>query len=162
MLYDLNAIPVDRRIDTRRTIPFTPSQVFRAFADPTVLASWWGPSGFTNTFDEFEFRDNGVWRFTMHGPDGKDYANDSRFLRVMEPSLVVIEHRCAPLFQAHFSFRDAQDGCMIDWQMVFEDAQTCANVARYAGDANEQNLDRLVSALKKMSAQQSDKAERAT
>lgn len=147
MIYDLDTIPADRRIETHRVIPYSPSQVFQAFADPAILASWWGPKGFTNTFHEFEFCDNGIWRFTMHGPDGKDYANDSRFLKIVEPSLVVLNHECAPWFQAHFSFHEVPGGCRIDWQMVFENAQTRANVARYAGDANEQNIDRLVVAL---------------
>ncbi|MCA9225051.1 MAG: SRPBCC domain-containing protein, partial [Planctomycetales bacterium] len=147
MIYDVNTIPADRRIETHRTIPFTPAQVFQSFADPTILATWWGPNGFTNTFHEFEFCDNGIWRFTMHGPDGKDYANDSRFLKIVEPSLVIVNHECAPWFQAHFAFHETRDGCEIDWQMIFENAQTRANVASYAGDANEQNIDRLVAAL---------------
>lgn len=150
MIYDLDTIPADRRIETHRVVPFSSSQVFHAFSDPTVLATWWGPKGFTNTFDEFEFRDNGIWRFTMHGPDGNEYANDSRFAKVIEPSLVIIDHLCTPVFQAHFSLHDTPDGCKIDWQMVFEDAKTKSHVARYAGDANEQNMDRLVAALAKI------------
>lgn len=152
MIYDVNRIPADRRIETRRAIPFAPSQVFQAFADPTILAKWWGPNGFTNTFHKFEFCDNGIWRFTMHGPDGKDYANESRFVKIAEPSLVVVNHECPPWFQAHFSFNETPDGCEIDWQMIFENAQTRANVASYAGDANEQNIDRLVTALTRIAA----------
>lgn len=147
MIYETSDIPADRRIETRRVIPFSPKQVFQAFADPAVLAKWWGPKDFTNTFDEFEFCEGGAWRFTMHSPDGKDYANESRFLRIVEPSLIVLEHNCAPQFQAHFQLSEVESGCAIDWCMVFEDAQTCANVAKFAGDANEQNLDRLEQAL---------------
>lgn len=147
MIHDISSIPADRRIETHRVIPFTPSEVFRAFADPTVLAMWWGPNGFTNTFDEFEFSEGGMWRFTMHSPDGKDFPNESRFVKLSEPSLVVIDHLCAPRFQAHFSFDESPDGCKLYWCMVFEDPQTCANVAKFAGGANEQNIDRLVAAL---------------
>ncbi len=149
MIEALSTVAADRRLDTHRVVPYTPSQVFGAFADPTLLASWWGPKGFTNTFDVFEFRDEGIWRFTMHGPDGTDYQNESRFLRLVEPSLVVIAHDCEPYFQAHFLLEDCDEGCKIDWHQVFRDAATCARVAGYAGDANEQNIDRLVAVLAK-------------
>lgn len=33
-----------------REIPASPSSVFSAFQDPSRLARWWGPDGFTNTF----------------------------------------------------------------------------------------------------------------
>jgi len=45
--------------------------VFSAFTDPKHLAQWWGPDGFTTTTHSFEFRTGGVWRFVMHGPDGR-------------------------------------------------------------------------------------------
>ncbi|MGB5026600.1 MAG: SRPBCC domain-containing protein, partial [Saprospiraceae bacterium] len=43
--------------------------VFRAWSEPNHLKNWWGPAGFTNTFNEFDFRVGGKWRFIMHGPD---------------------------------------------------------------------------------------------
>src|SRR6185369_10233222 len=63
-------------------------KVFKAFADPTHLARWWGPSGFRNTFEEFDFRPGGTWRFTMHGPDGTDHPNRSVFLDIQEPARI--------------------------------------------------------------------------
>lgn len=151
-VYDPNSVPADRRIETSRLVPYTPSQVFEAFRDPSLLARWWGPDGFTNTFDVFEFRAGGMWLFTMHSPDGKDFANESRFVEIVEPGRVVIDHTCAPYFQAILTFDQAEAGCLIGWCMVFEDSKTCANVARYAGDANEQNLDRLVAVLSEQSS----------
>jgi len=147
-LHDVNSIPSDRRIETSRLVPYTPSQVFQAFRDPSVLAKWWGPTRFTNTFHEFDFRAGGSWRFTMHSPDGKDFPNESRFVEIVEPTLIIFDHVCAPLFQAILTFDQSDGGCRIGWCMVFRDSKTCTNVAKYAGDANEQNLDRLVAALK--------------
>ncbi|HPF70312.1 MAG TPA: SRPBCC domain-containing protein [Candidatus Krumholzibacteria bacterium] len=147
MIHDLAKIPDNRRIDTERVVPFTVDEVFGAFADPDLLARWWGPKGFTNTFAVCEFREGGAWTFTMHGPDGRDYANESRFARIRKPSQVVIDHVCPPLFQAHFDFSPTAGGCRIAWSMVFEDETTCAAVRKVAGDANEQNLDRLEAVL---------------
>ena len=64
-----------REIVSGRVIDAPRRKVFKAFADPTHLARWWGPKGFRNTFEEFDFRPGGTWRFTMHGPDGVDYQN---------------------------------------------------------------------------------------
>jgi uncharacterized protein YndB with AHSA1/START domain len=61
-----------REIASGRVIDAPRRKVFKAFADPTHLARWWGPKGFRNTFEEFDFRPGGTWRFTMHGPDGTD------------------------------------------------------------------------------------------
>jgi hypothetical protein len=49
--------------------------VFDAWTDPKHLAQWWGPNGFTTTTMSFDLRPGGVWRFVMHGPDGRDYQN---------------------------------------------------------------------------------------
>lgn len=42
-----------------REIPATPDQIFAAFSDPVRLARWWGPAGFTNTFEVCEFHPGG-------------------------------------------------------------------------------------------------------
>ena len=31
-------------------------QLFKAWSEPEHLKNWWGPNGFTNTFNEFDFR----------------------------------------------------------------------------------------------------------
>ncbi len=53
--------------------------VYRAWTTPELLARWWGPHGFTNTFHECDIRPEGEWRYTMHGPDGTNYPNRNVF-----------------------------------------------------------------------------------
>lgn len=45
---------------TSREFSVTPESVFAAIQDPVRLARWWGPQGFTNTFNTFEFRAGGA------------------------------------------------------------------------------------------------------
>ncbi len=66
--------------------------VFSAFIDPKHLAQWWGPNGFTTTTSAFDFRPSGVWRFVMHGPEGRDYQNRITFDEIMPPQRLVYHH----------------------------------------------------------------------
>ena len=84
---------------TSRTIPGTPDEVYAAFADPERLAIWWGPAGFTNTFSICEFRPGGRWSFVMHGPDGRDYPNESVFAALEPSRKVVIDHLSGHVFR---------------------------------------------------------------
>ena len=66
--------------------------VFAAWTDPKHLAQWWGPFGFTTTTYSFDFRPGDVWRFVMHGPDGRDYQNRITFEEIVPPQRIVYRH----------------------------------------------------------------------
>jgi uncharacterized protein YndB with AHSA1/START domain len=139
-----------REIVSGRMIDAPREKVFKAFADPTHLARWWGPSGFRNTFEEFNFRPGGIWRFTMHGPDGTDYPNRSVFLDIQEPSRIVFEHDPPHVFRMTIALHDEAGKTRLEWRMLFESAAERDRTARYAVTANEQNFDRLEAELERM------------
>jgi len=66
--------------------------VFEAWTDPKHLAQWWGPNGFTTTTSAFDMRPGGIWRFVMHGPDGRDYENRITFDEIVRPERIVYHH----------------------------------------------------------------------
>lgn len=137
----------DGAFSTNRLFPFTPAQIFAAFADADRLASWWGPDGFSNTFEVFEFRAQGRWKFVMHGPDGKHYANDSVFIEA-SPQRIIVRHVSAPNFTLTITLTPAQAGqTKLDWHQAFDDPGVAASVAHIVIPANEQNLNRLHAAL---------------
>lgn len=136
-----------RTLSTQRVLPFAPAQIYAAFEAPEVLASWWGPNGFTNRFEVFEFKPGGRWVFTMIGPDGRSYANTSRFVALHPGRLITIHHDCAPLFTLTVQFVPQAQGTLLTWDQTFDDAETAQAVRAFVGDANEQNLDRLTQAL---------------
>jgi uncharacterized protein YndB with AHSA1/START domain len=70
--------------------------VFSVFTDPKHLAQWWGPNGFTTTTISFDMRPGGVWRFVMHGPDGRDYHNRITYEEVVPPKRIVYRHGGEP------------------------------------------------------------------
>ncbi len=143
-------MPTQRSADgvftASRLFPFTPTQIFAAFADADRLATWWGPDSFRNTFEVFEFKPQGRWKFVMHGPDGTDYANDCTFLET-SPQRVVIRHVTAPHFTLSITLTEAGGPTRLDWRQAFDDPRVAAAVAPIVGPANEQNLNRLQAVL---------------
>ncbi|MBZ5856592.1 SRPBCC domain-containing protein [Flavihumibacter profundi] len=118
-------------------------RLFRAWTDPVQLARWWGPKGFTNTFREFNCIPGGNWIFTMHGPNGVDYPNHSRFISIEEPVQIILDHINAPKFRLAASFEDLGGHTRLNFRMIFDDKVVRDAVKVYAVDANEQNFDRL-------------------
>lgn len=126
-----------------RVFAASPEVVFATIQDPARLARWWGPQGFRNTFDTFEFRQGGRWLFTMHGPDGTDYPNQSEFLEIVPNSMVRIKHVNQPHFELSISLEPSPTGTQLSWVGVFENAEFAEKLRQFLETANEQNLDRL-------------------
>jgi uncharacterized protein YndB with AHSA1/START domain len=76
-----------------QTIITTRELVWEAWTHPDHLAQWWGPNGFTTTTSSFDMQPGGIWRFVMHGPDGRDYDNVVTFDEIVRPSLLRYHHR---------------------------------------------------------------------
>ena len=83
---DARSIVITRIFDAPRDL------VFEAWTDPVQVGQWWGPNGFTTTNIAFDFRPGGIWRFVMHGPDGRDYQNRIVFDEIVQPDRLVYRH----------------------------------------------------------------------
>jgi uncharacterized protein YndB with AHSA1/START domain len=142
----------DRAIVTTRVLDAPRELVFKAWTDPDSLVRWWGPKGFTSTFEEFDPRPGGIWRFVMHGPEGGDYKNKSVFTEVVPHQRIVFQHVSGPRFQVTATFAEQGGKTRLTFQMLFETAAECDKVKVYAVEANEQNLDRLEAQLFRMRA----------
>lgn len=128
---------------TSRQLSAGPAEVFAAISQPDRLARWWGPAEFTNTFDVFEFRPGGAWRFTMHGPNGRDYPNESVFAEIETDRKIVIDHVSPPRFRLVVELSPVDGGILVSWTQTFEDPSVAAAIRHIVEPANEQNLDRL-------------------
>jgi len=140
----------DRELVTTRLLDAPPERVFRAFSEAEHLAQWWGPTGFTNTFHEFDLRAGATWRYTMHGPNDADYPNESAFVEILEPQRIVIDHVSGPRFQLTITLVPEAGKTRITWRQRFPSAADCDKIRALAVPANEQNLDRLQARLAMM------------
>jgi len=133
--------------ENTRFFPARTDVVFGAFANGATLARWWGPAGFTNAFETFDFRVGGAWTFTMIGPDGVRYANECVFEKIDAPTRLVIFHVVAPRFRLTVNLKPEGEGTRLTWIQVFENPAFAQSVRHIIEPANEQNLDRLAAVL---------------
>lgn len=140
----------DREIVATRAFNAPRELVFKAWADPNHLTHWWGPKGFTTTFQEFDLRPGGTWGFVMHGPNGVDYQNKSVFVEIVAPERIVFNHVSGPRFRVVATFAEQAGKTMLTWRMQFESAAELDKVKGFAVEGNQQNLDRLETHLTRM------------
>ena len=137
----------DAIVRSERVMPFTPEQVFAAFQQPELLAQWWGPNGFTNTFEEFEFKAGGRWAFLMHGPNGANYDNESFFQEVLPGEKIVLHHVSPPRLVLTVTLTAHGEGTLLTWAQEFESTELAAKMRKLSQTANEENLSRLEAVL---------------
>ncbi|MDE2441990.1 MAG: SRPBCC family protein [Betaproteobacteria bacterium] len=134
-------------IRNSRKLPFPAETIYNAFASQEMLVRWWGPDGFTNTFEVFEFKPGGQWKFMMHGPEGKNYPNESIFVALEEGQKIVIRHNVTPYFTLTVMLTPVAGGTQLTWEQVFDEAPVAQAIKHIVEPANEQNLDRLTAVL---------------
>ena len=138
----------DTEIVSTRIFNFHRELVFKAWSNPEHLQKWWGPAGFTNTFQEFDFQIGGKWRFVMHGPDKGNYKNECEFLKIESPSLIAWKRHTQPYFKVLVTFEEINEfQTKIVFKMLFETAEECNKVKRFVVDKNEENFDKLENEL---------------
>ncbi len=129
--------------ETQRKIAASAQDIFRIFEDPQLLAKWWGPDGFTCTFQLFEFKPQGKWVFIMHGPDGTNYPNEMIFREILAPNKIVLRHTVEPYFTLTVSIEDGKDGAVLKWHQDFDSEEIAGNIAHIVKPANEQIMEKI-------------------
>ena len=140
----------EREIITSRVINASREKVFAAWTDPAILACWWGPNGFFNTFHSFELEPEGVWDFTMHGPNDMHFNNTCVFKRIEPPGYLEFDHlKEMHFYKAMVTFTEMAEATRIDWTMRFDTAKELAPIRTFIERANEENLNRLQDLINK-------------
>lgn len=142
----------EREIVITRVFDAPKDLVFDAWTKEEHLSKWWGPQGFTTTFQKFDMKPGGTWQFIMHGPDGVEYPNTNVFVEVVKPERIVIKHAVFPHFLATAIFEDLGGKTKLTYSTVFEEnAAVFDRVKTYAVPGAEQTMDRLEEHLASMS-----------
>ena len=112
--------------------------VWSVWTDPKHLAQWWGPDGFRTTTSAFDFKPGGVWRFVMHGPDGRDYQNRITFDEIVKPERIAYRHGgggdIEPVqFRTVALFEDVGGKTRLTWRATFPSAEAREYVIKEYG-----------------------------
>ncbi|HWO07519.1 MAG TPA: SRPBCC domain-containing protein [Candidatus Paceibacterota bacterium] len=73
-----------------RTFNAPVEDVFNTWVDPKLAEKWHGPEGFTNTIHEFDAREGGSYRLTMHAPNGETHPLRGVFKEIKRPTRLVM------------------------------------------------------------------------
>jgi len=128
--------------------------VWDAWTDPGQVAQWWGPRGFTLTTHSKDLRPGGHWNYTMHGPDGTDYPNTTKYLAVERHTRLVYDHggsdESAPLFRVTVLFSAFEGKTRMDMCMTLATAEAAEATRQVIKKANGNSTwDRLAEFLEK-------------
>jgi hypothetical protein len=138
-------------IVTLRVFNASRDLLYDAWTDPQRLKNWWGPAGFTNTFNTFDLRVGGIWDFVMHGPEKGHYHNLCEFIHVDKPALLAWQRHSKPIFKVVVVFEAiTPQQTKVQFKMIFDTVEECNKLRPYVTDKNEENLDRLEVELRKM------------
>lgn len=127
----------------KRLIGASPEAVFDAIQDPGKLARWWGPKGFSCSFQTFQFEPGGKWVFVMRGPDGSEFSNENSFSEIDKPGKVVVRHDALPFFTVTLTMKAIGDSTEIVWVQAFDDESVADSIAHIIEPANKEVLDKL-------------------
>lgn len=91
-----------RTIEVTRMVSAPRELVFKMFTQAKHIDAWWGPEGFRNETHEMNFFPGGIWRYTMHGPDGKAWPNWIKYRQIQAPEWISYDHGGEIGEPAHF------------------------------------------------------------
>lgn len=139
------SVESSREIVVTRVFDAPRELVFSMWTSAEHLGNWWGPHGFTITTHEIDVRPGGVWRFVMHGPDGRDYRNEIRYTAIDAPRSIAYSHVTGPLFDAEATFEERDEKTAVTVRMTFATAELRDQVAEQYGavEGLQQTLERL-------------------
>ena len=131
--------------------------VWDAWTNPAQVGQWWGPRGFTLTTHSKDLRPGGSWVFTMHGPDGVDYPNVTKYLEVVPGVKLVYDHGGhadqPPMFRVTVLFSEIKGRTKMDMTMTLPTAEAAEAAGAFIKKANGYSTwDRLAEYMEKKSS----------
>ena len=149
----------DRELVFTRVFDAPRELVWKAWTEPEHVSQWWGPRGFTTTIHDMDLRPGGIWRQTMHGPDGTNYPSKHVFIEVVKHERISYTltggKEGDPVHQLEqtWTFEAQGDKTKLTLRMLFPSAAAMEQIVKTYGavEGAKQTLDRLAEHLPTMS-----------
>ncbi len=128
----MSKISESKDINITRVYDAPLQAVWDAWTDVEQVAQWWGPRGFTITTHSKDLRVGGHWNYTMHGPDGVDWPNSTKYLEVVPLAKLVYDHggneTQPPLFRVTVLFSEVAGKTHMEMKMSMESLEKAAQI----------------------------------
>ncbi|HXN71847.1 MAG TPA: SRPBCC domain-containing protein [Candidatus Acidoferrales bacterium] len=152
----------DRELVFTRVFDAPRELVWKAWTEPAHVSQWWGPRGFTTTIHDMDLRPGGIWRQTMHGPDGT-YPSKHVFIEVVKHERISYTltggKEGDPVHQLEqtWTFEAQGDKTKLTLRMLFPSAEAMEQIVKTYGvvEGAKETLDRLGEHLPTMSGKNS-------
>lgn len=130
----------------------TIQEIWDAWDDPNKLTQWWGPRGFSTTTKHKNMTVGGDWLFTMHGPDGTNHPNYTKFIEVEKYKKLYYAHGTfpdkEPLFHVRVIFEELNQKTLMKFAMILPNVETADKFRVYIKQAGgDATWDRLAEFL---------------
>ena len=124
-----SAVEAERQLVFTRTFDAPRAVVFEAWTDPKHLEHWYGPDGFHTTVHQLDLKPGGVWRLTMHGPDGREPVHS-------EVTVTFTEHAGKTDLELRMTFPTAEEREMVVRKYHADEGgkQTLAKLAQHLAE----------------------------
>ena len=137
-----------RTIEVSRLVDAPRDLVFNVLSQAKHIDAFWGPDGFRNETHEMGFFPGGLWRYTMHGPDGKDWPNWIRYKTITPPELITYDHggeiNEPAMFEGCIKLEANGQKTLVTLTLYFPTAEARNATVKFgAVEGGEQNLARL-------------------
>lgn len=137
----------DREVVLQRQLPFKRELVWKAMSDPDHMNNWWGPDGFKNVEVSVDFREGGLWSYTMVGPDGTRYPNRVYYKTLIAPAKMVFDHGDDKFvwFETTITLEEKDGGTLYTQRQVFPSKERRDEVVEKYGaiEGGKQHLAKL-------------------
>lgn len=113
--------------------------VWDAWTDTKQVAKWWGPRGFTITTHSKDLRPGGTWDYIMHGPDGTNWDNVTKYHEVEQYKRLVYDHGGSkdrpPLFRVEVDFKEKNGKTTMDMKMILASPEAAEQIKKHIKQA---------------------------
>jgi uncharacterized protein YndB with AHSA1/START domain len=151
-LTQAEAATTEHEIVLTRVFDAPRDRVFEAYTKAEHLDRWFGPRGFTTTTHAMDFREGGVWAFTMAAPNDTVYPNYVSYRRIDRPNRLEFDHGTSAEDPKHFAvtitFTEEEGGTRVTQRSLFPTAEARAAVVSFGAiELGQQTLEKLAEHL---------------
>jgi uncharacterized protein YndB with AHSA1/START domain len=148
------ARPAEYELSFTRVFDAPRTLIFECWSEPTHLAHWSGPRGFTTPHHSMDFRVGGQYRACLRSPEGVDHWVRGTYLEIVEPARLVMTHawedgqgNVGPQTEVTITFTEQSGKTTMTFRQAFFESTASRDGHREGWSSSFDRLDEHLAAL---------------